>query len=188
MAATDECSCEGSSSKKVKPSGRNRTHSVPWAVPDLSAFILPASSLLVARWNKEEDGLEDVTKVTGHEKAPVPRWNLATLRPAIPRNTRGHLIHKLCRKRALSTFPTSSYRSKMIEYSWDGRDCLCLESSPTMARAGMEGVGFGDQYPGQFAIHWGTLVRRLCFKGGGEESRGVRKGTVAWEYSASLAV
>lgn len=48
--------------------------------------------------------------------------------------------------------------------------------------------GCGDQYPGQFVIHWGTLIRRLCFKGGGEESRGVRKGTVALECSASLAV
>lgn len=90
-------------------------------------------------------------------------------------------------QKSLSAFPTSSYRLKMIEYSWDGRDCLSLESSPTMARAGVEGVGCGDQCPGQCAVHWDTLTRRLCFAGGGEESRGVRKGTVAWEYSASLA-
>lgn len=66
-------------------------------------------------------------------------------------------------------------------YSWDGRDCLCLESSPMMARAGVEGVGCGDQYPGQFVIHWGTLIRRLGLAGGGAENRGVRKGTVAWD-------
>lgn len=63
---------------------------------------------------------------------------------------------------------------RVLTYYGEGRDGRC-------------GLA-GDQYPGQFVIHWGSLVRRLCFKGGGEESRGVREGTVALAYSASLAV
>lgn len=49
--------------------------------------VLITAGCQTARTSKEEGGLEGVTKITGCDKAPFPRQNLATLRPAIPGNT-----------------------------------------------------------------------------------------------------